>query len=153
MVLDAISEGWEGISLGPDGENDTELQDNAWRSFDPDGDGEAGFGEVTYGPSGTGDIEIYFVSLPYPILGIVEYVDVDPATKEINKVRIYLDNDGDPPLNDEDYKNLAAHELGHAIGLGHSGPPGTLMFALLLPGDAYFPLSKASLNALDRLYG
>ena len=55
-------------------------------------------------------------------------------------------------LLDQDYKNLAAHELGHAIGLRHRGGPGTMMFRSLIIADEYPPLSRADQRLLGRLY-
>jgi hypothetical protein len=77
--------------------------------------------------------------LPEGVFGVTSWT-IDPFTRQITSATITLTTDISG-LTDEDYKNIAAHELGHAIGLGHSGPPGTLMFGFLITGlDAYLPL-------------
>lgn len=79
---------------------------------------------------------------------------IDPFTRTITSATIVLTSQPSLyGLDDEDYKNIAAHELGHAIGLGHSGPPGILMWNFTITTlDAYLPPSKSSQNTLDRLY-
>lgn len=144
LVRDAISDFWN--TYGDAGGSIDEEDENGCASTFA----YFGFGTVTWSTTGTADIIISFAALPEGVLGVTSWT-IDPFTRTITSATIILTTDVSD-LGDEDYKNIAAHELGHAIGLGHSGPPGTLMFKFYIDADAYQPLSKASLNTLDRLY-
>jgi hypothetical protein len=48
-----------------------------------------------------------------------------------------------------DFETIVMHELGHALGLGHSADTGSVMFATLAPGEARRSLSVADLNVPD----
>jgi len=83
---------------------------------------------VDSGSDGAADITIHFAELPAGILGAAS-IDVDSEAKTIRGVIIVLTTlltIGWYILDDEDYKKIAAHELGHAVGLSHGGPSGTL---------------------------
>ncbi len=111
------------------------------------------FGTVTEGTTGSANIIISFASLPLGTFGVTSVV-TNPVTHHLISATITLTTDVSTfSLTDESYKNIAAHELGHAIGLAHSGPPGTLMFGMLDPNlGSYLSLSSASQNTLSRLY-
>jgi hypothetical protein len=58
-------------------------------------------------------------------------------------------------------RNVVAHELGHAIGLGHNSDPAMLMCgrpaacrpdAFTSPNEHYFPLSEREVSALRAMY-
>ncbi len=139
LVKDAISDYWnEGADVDGEDEN------GASSAFS-----NTGFGTVT--ENGAGAIEISFVSLSGSTIGQASCT-IDPSTGKIISAVVQLTDDASS-LSDENYKNIAAHELGHAIGLrSHGGPPGTLMFRVLSDGDAYLPLSNGSQKTLSRLY-
>jgi hypothetical protein len=48
-----------------------------------------------------------------------------------------------------DFQTVVTHELGHALGLGHSANSGSVMFATLNAGTANHALTKADLNVPD----
>jgi hypothetical protein len=146
LVQDAISDYWNENS-----DIDGEDENSANSAFK--GPPGPGFGAVTVGSEPGGqDIIITFDLLPAGILGVAQCT-VDSSTGNIVSASITLTTSVSG-LTDEDYKNVAAHELGHVVGLQHSGPPGTLMFrALTLGSPAYLPLSKQSLKTLEILYG
>ncbi len=125
---------------------------------------------VTFGPtSGSADITIKFVST----FTFRASCEVDESTGFIKSATISLadmSNEGimNTPFfgGDDTFKNTAAHELGHAIGLKHTGKPGTLMntsFFGSIPRfsddadnpfhTAYMPLGEATLKQLTRIYG
>ncbi len=56
------------------------------------------------------------------------------------------------PSNYMDFTSVARHELGHGIGLCHSGVNGRLMYRLLSTGTAY-GIDTDARNALAYLYG
>ena len=71
----------------------------------------------------------------------------------IVSAEVELMDDSTNDLTEQEYKNVAAHELGHAIGLRHRGGPRTMMFNFLVSDpSAYPPLSRADTRWLDRLY-
>ena len=76
--------------------------------------------------AGTADITInlYFKVTPGYILG---YAAVDcPSNGSISSVEVVLGVKG---LRNTGARNLAAHEVGHALGLGHADYDGDLMYA------------------------
>jgi Matrixin len=48
---------------------------------------------------------------------------------------------------------VAAHELGHALGLAHSSKPESLMFPWHKGYSSDFQLDEDDINAIQRLYG
>jgi hypothetical protein len=48
-----------------------------------------------------------------------------------------------------DFETIVMHELGHAIGLGHSGDTGSVMYAYLAPGQTSRAVTTADLSVLD----
>jgi hypothetical protein len=48
-----------------------------------------------------------------------------------------------------DFETVVMHELGHALGLGHSADPTSVMYATLAPGMANRNLTVADLNVPD----
>jgi len=55
--------------------------------------------------------------------------------------------------NQYDFQTVATHELGHAIGLGHSTDASSVMYASLSPGQARRGLTGADLTALAKAQG
>ena len=51
-----------------------------------------------------------------------------------------------------DFETVVTHELGHAIGLGHSADPRSAMFPTLAPGQTRRQLSDADLQAIKRAH-
>ncbi len=142
LVRDAISEYWNG-GANVDGEVDG-TAGSAFAAF-------GGFASVSEAGDGVSDVIIRFVDLPSGTLGQASCT-VDEFGNIIS-AEVELTDDG-ARLDDEGYKNVAAHELAHAIGLrNHSGPPGNLMFRALSGTDAYLPLSRSGQRTLTSLYG
>ncbi len=141
LIADAILNFWnDGPSLDLEDENGCGC---AFSNFD--------FGRVYIGEFGAADITISFQDLPDGVLGIAS-TNIDSYTRHITNAIIVLTTNVEE-LSVENYKNIAAHELGHAIGLMHTGPPSTLMYSLIdSEADAYAPLSESSLLTLERLY-
>jgi Matrixin len=143
LVQDAIGEYWnEGASV------DGVADNGAASAFKGPG---PGFGAVTAGATpGNREIDITFTSsLPAGVLG---QATCTINSGEIIGATVELVSD-DPSLSAEDYKNIAAHELGHTIGLQHKGPAGTMMHKFFFDGlDAYLPLAGASKRWLNRNY-
>jgi hypothetical protein len=48
-----------------------------------------------------------------------------------------------------DFETIVMHELGHAIGLGHSGDTGSVMYPYLAPGQACRVVTTQDLSVLD----
>jgi streptogramin lyase len=48
-----------------------------------------------------------------------------------------------------DFETIVMHELGHAIGLGHSGDTNSVMYAYLAPGQTSRAVTSADLSVLD----
>jgi hypothetical protein len=58
----------------------------------------------------------------------------------------------DPTLigsNQFDFQTILTHEMGHALGLGHSTNPGSVMYASLAPGVAHRIMTVQDLNIPD----
>jgi hypothetical protein len=153
LVQDAIVEFW---NEEPSVDNETE--NPAASVFG--GAGGVRFGEVTTSKNPNrcnSEINIFFAPLSFA-LGVA-WVGKDETNGRITRVtillttRLHQDRDRIADLTDENYKNVAAHELGHALGLEHNGAPGTLMYFRLDRGsDAYMPLDASSQEALARMY-
>jgi hypothetical protein len=48
-----------------------------------------------------------------------------------------------------DFETIVMHELGHAVGLGHSGDTGSVMYAYLAPGQTRRTVTAQDLSVLD----
>jgi MYXO-CTERM domain-containing protein len=113
------------------------------------------------GPSdGVSDIVLTDDEWPYdPSFAGVTLVTYDVASGEIQDADIFLngeafefevDGDGDC----FDVGNVLTHELGHALGLGHSDDPEATMYAISRRGEtAKRSLADDDLAAFDQLYG
>jgi virginiamycin B lyase len=51
--------------------------------------------------------------------------------------------------NQYDFQTIVTHELGHALGLGHSGDTASVMYAYLAPGTARRSVTTQDLSVLD----
>jgi hypothetical protein len=56
-------------------------------------------------------------------------------------------------LNDGDLQNIALHELGHSLGLGHSNYTGDLMYAYYTMGGPAEPVSTLNVYGVATLFG
>jgi len=159
LIKDAISEYWNG-GADVDGEDD-DAADSDFIGF---------VATVTTGTTdGDADITIKFVDT----FTFRANCEVDESSGFITSATIFMADDSfeDTEMNteafggDDTIKNTAAHELGHAIGLKHTGKPGTLMnssFFGSIPRfsddadnpfhTAYMPLGKATLKQITRIY-
>jgi hypothetical protein len=76
-----------------------------------------------------------------------------PATGEITLVQGWNFYAGATPAgigrNQYDFEILVTHELGHALGLGHSPNPSSVMYESLAPGTARRLLTSQDLNIGD----
>jgi len=146
LVRDAISEYWNELA---DVDGDLNLDS------EPDGPANSAFANLGFGDvsldAGGDEITISFIALDPGVIGQASCT-IDESGNIISAVvKLTTEVAG---LNDEDYKNAAAHELAHAIGLSnHSGPPGNLMFRAISGPDAYLPLSRSAQRTLTSLYG
>jgi len=119
LIEDAISDFWEDGSTGHEGD-----EGNAGSDF-------IGFGDVSTGTDPTpSQITIVFVNT----FTFRANCEVDESSGFIKSATIFMANKNfEDTMNtpafggDDTIKNTAAHELGHAIGLKHTGKPGTLM--------------------------
>ena len=61
----------------------------------------------------------------------------------------YFGSAGSPiAQNQYDFQTVVTHELGHALGLGESADPGSVMYLYLNPGEVEHDLTATDLNAI-----
>ncbi len=65
----------------------------------------------------------------------------------------WSDGPGAPLPNELDLQGIATHEAGHALGLGHSGAPGSVMTPFVIPGDTLRDLGADDVAGLQAIYG
>ncbi len=152
LVKDAILQYW---SVGTDQDGLTESPATCSCAFFTSSLKNFGSSTITVATSGSANIVISFSELPVGIFGET-ILTTNPSTHKITSATITLTTvltTASYSLNAANYQDISAHELGHAIGLGHSGPPGTLMYPFLnLSLGSYLPLSTSSQQTLSRLY-
>jgi len=120
------------------------------------GEGSTGYASFTFNPTSdkTADIMITLKQNTGVILGSA---DVDSEGDVIRRVSIKLatENAMGLPLDAADVQNIAAHELGHALGLGHANVEADLMhssYDLVETGSVNAP-STLDLEAIKYIYG
>ena len=105
--------------------------------------------EVISAPSGEGDITIELSNLKNGdgYSGYTKSI-VDESKNQILKSEILIYNVDD--LNDEQFKAIIRHELGHAFGLAHSTAPEDLMAPEITTEYPY--ISECVIDAISALY-
>jgi hypothetical protein len=82
--------------------------------------------------------------------GVLAYYESNGTSSEISLVRgwnWYVGaNPGQVGRSQYDFQTVVTHELGHALGLGHSPNPNSVMFASLTPGQSRRTMTVADLG-------
>src|SRR5205823_11895657 len=61
----------------------------------------------------------------------------------------YLGSDAAAGAGQYDFETVVTHELGHALGLGHSGDTGSVMYPYLAAGQARHDMTTADLAVIE----
>lgn len=99
--------------------------------------------------------------VPTTILATTEWFDVQDGQITIgpnDQTANVNMNDSEPwsldVQNDQvDVQTVITHELGHALGLGHSSDPSAVMYAYYTPGTARPNLTQNDIDGVANLYG
>ena len=118
-------------------------------------DSGLGFGVSESGSASFGDIRIGAIAFDGPG-GVLAHA-YQPGTEAqfINGSiagDIHIDND-ENWLDGFDLATVLLHEIGHALGLGHSDDMSSVMFAFLSPGEVNLELAADDIAGIQFIYG
>lgn len=91
------------------------------------------------------------------VLGYTLPKTINPFSCVLKSVRIQLSGKAfGQNFSSAGTRNVARHELGHALGLGHSDDPNDLMYATAdsseIFGEEDVPISNCDINGIDAIY-